>query len=71
MFATPKTRDEDFDTFERFKEELYKFDYVDMPEEWLNEMDQARTFRYYTSYFDSCNHSNKGDDDEEEHRDKK
>ena len=69
MFATPKTRDENFDTLERFKEELDKFDYVDMPEEWLNEIEQARTFRYYTSYFDSCNQSDE-ESDEEENRDK-
>ena len=67
MFATTKTKEEDIDTLERFREELDKFDYVDMPEEWLNEIEQARTFRYYTSYFDSCNYSNnKGDDDDEE-----
>ena len=68
MFATPRTKGEDIDTnctLERFREELDKFDYVDMPKEWLNEIEQARTFRYYTSYFDSCNYSNQGDDDEE------
>ena len=74
MFATPRTKGEDIDTnctLERFREELDKFDYVDMPKEWLNEIEQVRTFRYYTSYFDSCNYSNQGDDDEEKKRNEK
>ena len=68
MFVTPRTKGEDIDTLERFREELDKFDYVDMPKEWWNEVEQARTFRYYTSYFDSCNYSNQGDDEEEKNK---
>jgi precorrin-6B methylase 2 len=63
MFATPASTE--FDAMRHFKEELNKFEYVDLPEEWFNKIEDARTFRYYTSYFDSCNNGDKDNGEEE------
>mmetsp|Transcript_29125 Transcript_29125/g.84658 ORF Transcript_29125/g.84658 Transcript_29125/m.84658 type:complete len:451 (+) Transcript_29125:132-1484(+) len=63
MFVTPQTTEEDDGIVKRFKAELDTFAYVDMPEEWSSEIEQARTFRYYTSYFDSCTYNNKEEEE--------